>query len=389
MGSDIDMDDITDDAFISYSWRVESAIKSETASYYEASSVHSFGSVVDRAIRSGTSTMSMSNSGTSPVPSFASTEDNVITWNARGHVPARLFRLAELEAATDHFSFYKISAVGRFGVVYRTKLFDGREVAIKRALGRLIQNAILAVSLLNHKNLVGLVGFCGENHHRFSVYEYMKNASLYDHLHRKFSTVLHSWKMRIKVALDASRGIEYLHNYAVPSIIHGRVKSANILLDATWTARVTDFELSFLSPKRYRDYRPMDAAVARSVGYIDPEYYGLNKLTPKSDVYGFGVVLLELLTGKEAIFEYGEDGDTSLISLVDVAVPAILDGNLVDILDSRVGPPDVNEALAVEAMANTAIRCVSLKAKNRPTMAEIVLNLGHCCMLCQLNSDQL
>lgn len=131
---------------------------------------------------------------------------------------------------------------------------------------------------------MGLVGFCRERHDWFFVYEYMKNASLYDHLHCKYSTVLHSWKMRIKIALEASRGLEYLHSYAVPSIIDGRMKSANILLDATWTARVSDFEFSFWSPKCYRDYRPMEAAVARSVGYIDPEYYGVNELTPKSDV---------------------------------------------------------------------------------------------------------
>ncbi|QCD98591.1 hypothetical protein DEO72_LG6g3313 [Vigna unguiculata] len=209
---------------------------------------------------------------------------------------------------------------------------------------------------------------------------YMKNGALYDHLHEKKnvekgSSVLNDWKMRIKIALDASRGIEYLHNYAVPSIIHRDIKSSNILIDATWTARVSDFGLSMMSPEPDRDHRPMKAA--GTVGYIDPEYYGLNVLTAKSDVYGLGVVLLELLTGKRAIFKYGEDGGRfgTFMSVVDFAVPRILAGELVKILDPRVGPPDVNEAEAVELVAYIALHCVNLEGKDRPTMTDIVNNL--------------
>ena len=308
---------------------------------------------------------------------------------------AEEFSLAELAAATNNFALENKIGAGSFGVVYRGKLIDGREVAIKRGDTSLIMkkyqekesafdSELAFLSRLHHKHLVRLVGFCDEKEERLLVYEFMKNGALYDHLHdknnvEKSSSVLNSWKMRIKIALDAARGIEYLHNYAVPPIIHRDIKSSNILLDAYWTARVSDFGLSLLGPESDRDYRPMKAA--GTVGYIDPEYYGLNVLTAKSDVYGLGVVLLELLTGKRAIFKNGENGGAPT-SVVDFTVPAIMAGELGKVLDSRVGPPDLNEAEAVELMAYTAMHCVNLEGRERPTMADIVANLDRALALC-------
>jgi len=301
---------------------------------------------------------------------------------------AEEFSLAELAAATNNFSPENKLGAGSFGVVYRGKLPDGHEVAIKRGetgpkmkkfqeKESAFDSELAFLSRLHHKHLVRLVGFCEEKDERLLVYEYMKNGALYDHLHdknnvEKSSSLLNSWKMRIKIALDAARGIEYLHNYAVPPIIHRDIKSSNILLDANWTARVSDFGLSLMGPESNQEYRPTKAA--GTVGYIDPEYYGLNLLTAKSDVYGLGVVLLELLTGKRAIFKSGESGGTP-ISVVDFAVPAIMAGELVKILDSRVGPPEMNEVEAVELMAYSAMHCVHLEGRERLTMADIVANL--------------
>ncbi|KAF5453676.1 hypothetical protein F2P56_028562 [Juglans regia] len=311
---------------------------------------------------------------------------------------AEEFSLGELAAATNNFSLENKLGAGSFGVVYRGKLTDGREVAIKRGetgtktkkfqeKESAFDSELAFLSRLHHKHLVRLVGYCEENDERLLVYEYMKNGALYDHLHdknnvEKSSSVLNSWKMRIKIALDAARGIEYLHNYAVPTIIHRDIKSSNILLDANWIARVSDFGLSLLGPESDRDYRPTKAA--GTVGYIDPEYYGLNVLTAKSDVYGLGIVLLELLTGKRAIFRNGEDGGAP-ISVVDFAVPAIMAGDLVKILDSRVGPPELNEVEAVELMAYTALHCVNLEGKDRPTMADIVANLDRALAVCDVS----
>ncbi|WKA00627.1 hypothetical protein VitviT2T_018965 [Vitis vinifera] len=309
---------------------------------------------------------------------------------------AEEFALSELAAATDNFSLENKIGAGSFGVVYKGKLPDGREVAIKRGETGLktkkfqekesaFDSELAFLSRLHHKHLVRLVGFCQEMDERLLVYEYMKNGALYDHLHdknniEKSSNVLNSWKLRIRISLDAARGIEYLHNYAVPPIIHRDIKSSNILLDANWTARVSDFGLSLMGPDSSHSFRPMKAA--GTVGYIDPEYYGLNVLTAKSDVYGLGVVLLELLTGKRAIFKDGENGGTP-ISVVDFAVPAIIAGELMKVLDPRVGPPQTNEAEAVELVAYTAMHCVNLEGKERPTMADIVANLERALALCE------
>ncbi|KAI4306463.1 hypothetical protein L6164_029738 [Bauhinia variegata] len=301
---------------------------------------------------------------------------------------AEEFTLAELVTVTNNFSMENKIGAGSYGVVYRGKLADGREVAIKRGetgsklkkfqeKESAFESELAFLSRLHHKHLVRLVGFCEEKDERLLVYEYMKHGALYDHLHgkhnvEKSSGVLNSWPMRIKIALDASRGIDYLHSYAVPPIIHRDIKSSNILIDATWTARVSDFGLSLMGPESEHDYRPTKAV--GTVGYIDPEYYGLNVLTAKSDVYGLGIVLLELLTGKRAIYKDDENGG-SPVSVVDFAVPAILRGEMVRVLDPRVGPPASNEAEAVELVAYTAVRCVNFEGKERPTMADIVSNL--------------
>ncbi|KAK7392716.1 hypothetical protein VNO78_21162 [Psophocarpus tetragonolobus] len=381
---------------------VNNAIKSETtASNFGTSHVHGFASTVDNGMKSGTESnfpvhgfASVVNnairSGTTyPLHDFASTEGTSIVSAAEmlqlvSNVPPRLFTLTEIKAATNNFSRHNVIGAGSFGVVYRGKLVDGRMVAIKKGRARSKRMSPVKSDLdilshfLPHKHLVGVVGYCREENNTL-MFEYMENGSLYGHLHdksnvEKGSSVLNSWKMRIKIALDVSRGIQHLHNHSTVPYVHGDIKSSNILLDATWTARVSDF-----------------VSLTKASGtteYIDPEYYDLNVLTAKSDVYGFGVVLLELLTGKKAILVYGEDGSPSL-SLVEVVVPALLGQDLVKILDPKVGAPDVGEALAVELVAYTAIHCVSLEGKSRLTMAHIVLNLEHALAISNSNSDSI
>ncbi|KAL8192898.1 hypothetical protein R6Q57_027346 [Mikania cordata] len=299
------------------------------------------------------------------------------------------FTFDVLALATDNFSEENKIGAGSFGVVYKGKLLDGHEVAIKREetsqkvktfqeKESSFDSELAFLSRLHHKHLVRLVGYCEEHKEKLLVYEYMKNGALYDHLHNKNnvnknSSFLNSWKMRIKISLDAARGIEYLHNYAVPPVIHRDIKSSNILLDANWVARVSDFGLSLMDSECNSEHRPTKAA--GTVGYIDPEYYELNVVTAKSDVYGFGVVMLELLTGKRAIFKNDDDNDGTPISLVEYAVPAITSGELAEILDKRVGPPNVNEVEVVELMAYTAMHCVNLVGRERPTMTDIVANL--------------
>ncbi|CAI8596887.1 unnamed protein product [Vicia faba] len=298
----------------------------------------------------------------------------------------------ELVSASDNFSVENKIGAGSFGCVYKGRLLDGRQVAIKRGDTTCAKNTkkkkfqeketsfdseITLLSRLHHKHLVRLIGFCEENDERLLVYEYMSNGSLHDHLHdknnvEKNSSIMNSWKMRIKVALDAARGIEYIHNYAVPPIIHRDIKSSNILLDSKWNARVSDFGLSLIWQETELELMSDRKAVG-TVGYIDPEYYVLNVLTTKSDVYGLGVVMLELLTGKRAVFKT-EDG-SSPICVVEYAGPKIGSGEVWNLLDDRVGMPEVNEVESVEIMAYTAMHCVNLEGRERPNMVDIVANL--------------
>ncbi|KAL5202985.1 hypothetical protein ABZP36_013937 [Zizania latifolia] len=311
--------------------------------------------------------------------------------------PTEEFSFAQLAAATKDFALNAKIGEGSFGTVYRGKLPDGREVAIKRGESgprarkfqekeSAFQSELAFLSRLHHKHLVGFVGYCEENDERLLVYEYMKNGALYDHLHPKVGTpssspspVASSWKLRIKILLDASRGIDYLHSYAVPPIIHRDIKSSNILLDSSWVAHVSDFGLSLMGPEMEETHLSMKAA--GTVGYMDPEYYGLHHLTVKSDVYGFGVVMLEVLTGKRAIFKEAEGG--SPVSVVDYALPSIVAGELNKVLDGRAPEPAEHEAEAVELVAYTALHCVRLEGKDRPAMADIVANLETAVALCE------
>ena len=162
---------------------------------------------------------------------------------------------------TNNFSEDHKIRTSNFGSVYRATLDNGREVAIKRAEISMSKpyvskhysddaflNELKALSLLNHKNLVCLSGSYEDSNERILVYDNMKNGTLHDHLHRLQSTPLMSWAARIKAALDAARGIKYLLVYAVPPIIHRDIKSSNILLDATLTAKLSNFSLSVKAP---------------------------------------------------------------------------------------------------------------------------------------------
>ncbi|CAN6169641.1 unnamed protein product [Urochloa humidicola] len=326
--------------------------------------------------------------------SEGSSEDELSLPSSIMDNPAENFTFAELEAATKDFALEAKIGVGTFGTVYHGKLHDGREVAIKRGgesrprarrfQERAFRSELAFFSRYNHRHIVGLVGYCEENEERLLVYECMKNGSLYDHLHPKAATpsspspVVTSWKLRIRILLDASCGIEYLHSYAVPPIIHRNIKSSNILLDAGWTARVSNLGLSVLEPEAQEH---LTVKAAGTVGYMDPEYYHQGHLTVKSDVYGFGVVMLEVLTGKRATFKDTTDG--SPVTVVDYAVPRIIDGELNKILDSRTPEPTAIEAEAIGLVAYTAAHCVRLEGKDRPAMDSIIASLEIALALCE------
>lgn len=318
---------------------------------------------------------------------------HLISTGNGGHLEE--FSLEVLLIATDNFSEELKIGNGSFGSVYHATLDDGRQVAIKRAetsasssyaiaskrdqedRDNAFLNELEFLSRLNHKNLVRLLGYCEESNERVLVYEYMDNGTLSDHLHKLQSTPLMSWPKRIKVALDAARGIEYLHEYAVPRIIHRDIKSSNILLDSRWNAKVSDFGLSLLGPQD--DESNLSLRPAGTMGYMDPEYYRLQLLTTKSDVYSFGVVLLELLSGCKAIHK-NENGEPR--NVVDYVVPYIIQDNISRVLDRRAPPPTPFEIEAVAYVGYLAADCVMPEGRDRPTMSEVVNSLDRALEAC-------
>ncbi|KAF2290891.1 hypothetical protein GH714_016264 [Hevea brasiliensis] len=311
------------------------------------------------------------------------------------------FSLQLLLEATNNFSEDHKVGEGSFGSVYRCTLGDGREVAIKRAetsstssyavesrrqeeKDNAFINELETLSRLHHKNLVRLLGFCENCNERVLVYEYLSNGTLHNHLHKLQNSPLMSWPKRIKVALDAARGIEYLHEYAVPPIIHRDIKSSNILLDSSWTAKVSDFGLSLMGPEDEESHLSLSAA--GTVGYMDPEYYRLQLLTTKSDVYSFGVVLLELLSGMKAIHK-NENGEPR--NVVDFAVPYIEQDEIHRVLDKRVPTPTPHEIGAVAYVGFLAADCVTFEGQDRPSMTEIVNNLERALALCSAQPTSL
>uniref|UniRef100_N1QUG6 Serine/threonine-protein kinase-like protein CCR4 n=1 Tax=Aegilops tauschii TaxID=37682 RepID=N1QUG6_AEGTA len=219
---------------------------------------------------------------------------------------------------------------------------------------------------------------------------FMHNGTLHDHLHKRpapLSPPLASWPSRLRLALGAARGIEYLHTYAVPPIIHRDIKSSNILLDASWSAKVSDFGLSLLKNLGTGDNAGGEepCVTAGTVGYMDPEYYRLQHLTDKSDVYSFGVLLLELLSGCKVIQRY--EGSGTPRNVVDMAVPYIESDRVHRVLDIRLPLPTPGEMEAVAYVGYLAADCVRLPGRERPSMSEVVGVLERAVAACEEHED--
>ncbi|XP_075643712.1 uncharacterized protein LOC142614951 [Castanea sativa] len=282
------------------------------------------------------------------------------------------FPLKMLLKATNNFSEDCKIETGHFAPMYHAILDDGREVAIKRADNdNEFLSELQASSRLNHKNVARLLGFCKDSKERALVYEHMEYGTLRSHLHNPESTSLMSWASRIKVALDIARGIEYLHVYAVPPIIHRDIKPLNIFLDATLTAKLSSFNLSMEAPVDDWSSHECESVVGTS-GYMAPEYVINGSLTTKVDVYSFGVVLLEMLSGCKA-YHANENNEERFI--VDFVVPYIAQKEIHRFLDPKVPPPTSLEMEALAYVASLALDCVSKEGVLRPSMTKVANNL--------------
>ncbi|KAJ8765761.1 hypothetical protein K2173_014883 [Erythroxylum novogranatense] len=284
------------------------------------------------------------------------------------------FAWRELQLATDNFSEKNILGQGAFGKVYKGVLPDNTKIAVKRLTDfespggdAAFQREVEMISFAVHKNLLRLIGFCTTQTERLLVYPYMQNLSVaYRLRERKPEEPVLDWETRKRVALGAARGLEYLHEHCNPKIIHRDVKAANVLLDEDFEAVVGDFGLAKLVDVRKTN---VTTQVRGTMGHIAPEYLSTGKSSERTDVFGYGIMLLELVTGQRAIdfSRLEEEDDVLLLDHVkklerEKRLDAIVDRNLnknYDIQD-------------VEMMIQVALLCTQASPEDRPAMSDVV-----------------
>ncbi|KAJ8752129.1 hypothetical protein K2173_001804 [Erythroxylum novogranatense] len=291
----------------------------------------------------------------------------------------QVFTFKQLYSASGGFNKSNVVGHGGFGSVYRGVLNDGRKVAIKlmdeagRQGEEEFKVEVELLSRLHSPYLLALLGYCSDNNHKLLVYEFMTNGGLQEHLYPVSGSnsipLKLDWETRLRIALEAAKGLEYLHEHVCPPVIHRDFKSSNILLDKNFHAKVSDFGLAKLGPDKAGGH--VSTRVLGTQGYVAPEYALTGHLTTKSDVYSYGVVLLELLTGRVPVDMKRPPGEGVLVSW---ALPQLTDREKVTqimdpALEGQYSMKDVIQVAAITAM------CVQPEADYRPLMADVVQSL--------------
>ncbi|XP_043712277.1 serine/threonine-protein kinase PCRK1-like isoform X2 [Telopea speciosissima] len=299
----------------------------------------------------------------------------------------RVFSFSELRSATRGFSRALMIGEGGFGCVYRaivTVSDDDPDAKMHVAIKQLNRNGLQGhkewitevnyLGVVKHPNLVRLVGYCAEDDERgiqrLLVYELMRNKSLEDHILARMPSSL-PWEMRLKIALDAARGLAYLHEEMDFQLIFRDFKSSNILLDEDFNAKLSDFGLARLGPTEGLGH--VSTSVVGTVGYAAPEYIQTGRLTAKSDVWSFGVVLYELISGRRSVDRNLPRSEQKLLEWVKPYVSDSKKFHL--ILDPRLeeGSSCIKSAQKLASLAN---KCLMKQSKSRPKMSEVVEMLG-------------
>ncbi|BFG30841.1 hypothetical protein CerSpe_171150 [Prunus speciosa] len=282
------------------------------------------------------------------------------------------FSYAELRAATEDFNPSNKLGEGGYGPVYKGTLSDGRVVAVKQLAVASHQGKsqfvteISTISAVQHRNLVKLYGCCIEGTQRILVYEYLENRSLDQALFGRNDLHL-DWPTRFNILLGTARGLAYLHEESRPRIVHRDVKASNILLDAELSPKISDFGLA----KLYDDKKThISTRVAGTIGYLAPEYAMRGHLTEKADVFGFGVVALEILCGRP---NSDNNLDREKIYLLEWAWTLHENDQSLGLVDPRLTEFDENEATR---MIKTALLCTQASPMMRPSMSRVVAMLS-------------
>nr|KAJ0187433.1 hypothetical protein LSAT_V11C900491650 [Lactuca sativa] len=318
--------------------------------------------------------LAVTGNGKESQPSTTTSSSSSIEWLQ----PCRHFKFSEILIATDKFNESLVIGHGGFGKVYKGNIINGSSVtiaAIKRLDSMSSQGAtefraeVEMLSKLRHCHLVSLLGYCNHEKEMILIYEYMPNGTLEDHLH-KLHTPL-SWLQRLKICIGTARGLDYLHTGTGIEfgVIHRDVKSSNILLHESWEAKISDFGLSRIGGKN-QPTTCVNTLVKGTFGYLDPNYFSTGKLTRKSDVYAFGVVLLEVLCRKRAVDRRLDEEQWGLVTW---AQESIKEGNLNNIIDSGIKAQISSKCL--KEFVRIVERCLLNNPKQRPTMAEVVVTL--------------
>ncbi|XP_076930276.1 serine/threonine-protein kinase PCRK1-like [Bidens hawaiensis] len=300
----------------------------------------------------------------------------------------KVFKFSELKLATKGFNRTLMIGEGGFGCVYRGVVKVGSDGYLDVAIKQLDRNGFQAsfqghkewinevnfLGVVNHPNLVKLVGYCAEDDERgiqrLLVYELMTNKSLEDHLLGSGKSPL-SWLTRLKIAEGAARGLAYLHEEMDFQLIFRDFKTSNILLDEDFTPKLSDFGLARQGPAAGLTH--ISTVVVGTVGYAAPEYVQTGRLTSKSDVWSFGVVLYELITGRRAVERNLPRNEQKLLEWVK---PYISDSKKFHlIIDPRLeGDYSIKLAHKLASLAN---KCLTKNPKSRPKMSEVVVMLGN------------
>ncbi|KAF5946674.1 hypothetical protein HYC85_016902 [Camellia sinensis] len=293
---------------------------------------------------------------------------------------AKTFSSSDIERATNNFNASRILGEGGFGRVYSGVLEDGTKVAVKvlkrddQQGGREFMAEVEMLSRLHHRNLVKLIGICIEERSRCLVYELIPNGSVESHLHGvDKETAPLDWGARMKIALGAARGLAYLHEDSSPRVIHRDFKSSNILLEHDFTSKVADFGLARSALEE--ENRHICTRVMGTFGYVAPEYAMTGHLLVKSDVYSYGVVLLELLSGRKPVDMSRPPGQENLVTW---ARPLLTSKEGIEsIVDLSLGPDFPFDSIS--KVAAIASMCVQPEVSHRPFMGEVVQALKLVC----------